>query len=65
MAFTVKFRSYEDRQKAENKLYDKCGGYVYGGESSSYDYYYLDIYDNCTDFAEARRICDMYNGEVQ
>jgi len=65
MSFTVKFKTYEDRQKAENQLYDKCGGSVYGGESYCGGYYYLDIYDSCADFAEARRICDWCKGEIQ
>ncbi|GHS89220.1 hypothetical protein FACS1894201_10620 [Bacteroidia bacterium] len=65
MTFTVKFKSYEDCQKAKNRLYDECGGSgVYGGENSYGDYYYLTIYDTCTDFSKARDICDMYGGVI-
>ncbi|MDR1182270.1 MAG: hypothetical protein LBL13_09885 [Bacteroidales bacterium] len=66
MNFSVKFKSYEDRQKAKDKLYNECGGSsIYGGESTYGDYYYLNIYDTCTDFSKARQICKMYGGEIE
>ena len=68
MQFTVKFKSWEDREKAENRLWEECRGgsnSVYGGQTTYGNYYYLTIYDNCTDFSKARRICEMYGGEIE
>jgi hypothetical protein len=64
---TVYFRTYEDRSKAEDKMYSDCGGYKSYSETSgsSERPYGLYITDECENVSRARQICDMYNGEIQ
>lgn len=60
---TFVFPTYELRQEAENKLYDKFGGYVYESGGYHSDGYALLIKDDCPDYQAAWRICELCYGK--
>ena len=58
------FKTWEDREGAENNLYDEFGGYVYDRESV-YNGYGLVIREDCKDYEKAWRICKKWGGELE
>ena len=59
-----RFRDYDDRTRAKDKMYYDCGGYgAYSDTSGSSDYPYgLYITDDCTNTGLAAKICEANGG---
>lgn len=59
---TWKFRTYEDREKAADMIYDNCGG----SDAYEKDYYdgdyIIHILSDCTDVANAVKFCLGHEG---
>jgi hypothetical protein len=60
-----RFKEYDDRTRAKDKLHDHCGGYNSCSFTSgdSEHPYGLCIKDECTDASLAAKICEANGGQ--
>jgi len=65
MLAEVHFKTYEDRERAMDKMYYDCGGSKSYSTTSGYDDrpYGLYINDECENVSRARQICDANDGK--